>query len=143
LKKAYQNYLIALLIFIVYSSLLLSLSFINLQPQIFLTFVFLGYFILGVIFGFIFRKRFLSGSVTAFPLTFLGWLIAFALFSSLDGFTSPVQSFSEDFQNALIAGLFFSTITFVGALLTAMAFKLFQSISKRIKTSSASLEPGQ
>lgn len=124
-------YLIALLIFIVYGFSLLS--FIDIDPNVFLTFVFSGYFILGVIFGVIFQKRFLSGLVTAFPLTFLSWLIAFALFSSFSGVTALIQAFSEGFQNVLIAGLLFSSITFVAVLLTAMVFKLFQFVSKRIK----------
>jgi hypothetical protein len=44
-----------------------------------------------------------------------------------------VKAFSEDFQNMLIAGLVFSSITFVAALLPALVFRLFQLASKRKK----------
>jgi hypothetical protein len=74
----------------------------------------------------------LSGLVIAFPLTLLSWLIAFTLFSSSSGFTALVKAFSEDFQNALVAGLVFSSLTSAAVLLTSAGFKLFQLVSKRI-----------
>jgi drug/metabolite transporter (DMT)-like permease len=121
---------IALLIFVVYG---FSLSFIDSDQNIFLTFVFSGYFILGVILGVIFRKMLLRGLVTAFPLTFLSWLIAFMLFSSYGGITTLVQAFSESFNSALLAGLLFSSTTFFAVFFTAMVFRLVLLVSKRIK----------
>ncbi len=129
LKRAYSIYLIVLLVFMVYG---FSLSFIDIDPDVFLTFLSSGYFILGVIFGVMFRKRFLNGAVTAFPLTFLSWLIASAIFSSLSGISAVIQAFSEDLPNVLMAGLVFSFITFAAVLLTAMVFKLFHFVSQRI-----------
>lgn len=130
LKRAYLTYLILLLVFTVYG---FSLSFVDIDPYDFLTFVFSGYFILGVIFGVIFRKSFLSALATAFPLTFLSWLIAFALFSSFSGVTALVQAFSEGFQNVLTAGVLLSSVTFFAVFLTTAVFKLFQFVSKRNK----------
>lgn len=129
LREAYL-YLIILLVFIVYG---FSLSFVYVNGDVFLTYLFSGYFILGVIFAVIFRKKVLGGAVTAFPLTFLSWLIASLLFSGLSGIMTPVQAFSWNFQNVLIAGLIFSSVTFVAVLLTSVVFKLFQFVFKRIK----------
>jgi len=130
LKRAYLICLTFLLIFIAYG---LGLFFIDFDPSIFLISISSGYFVLGLVFGVIFRKRFLSGSVVVFPLTFLSWLIAFALFSSSNGITALVQAFSRDSQNVVIAGLVFSFITLFAVLLTAAVFELYQFVSKRIK----------
>jgi hypothetical protein len=130
LKRSYLIYLAFLPIFIAYS---FCLFFIDIDPSVFLLSISSGYFILGLGFGVIFRKSFLGGSVGVFPLTFLSWVVAFALFSSSNGFAALVEAFSEGFQNVLIAGLIFSFITFFAVLLTALVFKLFQFVSKRIK----------
>lgn len=130
LKRAYLLYLVFLLIFLVFGFSLLT---IDIDPDAFTMYIFSGHFILGLAFGVVFRKRFLSGLVIAFPLTLLSWLIAFVLFSSFNGIISLVQAFSEDFQNALVAGLVFSLTTSAGVLLTSMVFMLLRFVSKRIR----------
>lgn len=129
-KRARLIYLIFLLSLIVFG---LSLLIIDIEPIAFTTYTFSGHFIFGLVFGVIFRKRFLSGLVIAFPLTLLSWLIAFTLFSSSNGITALAKAFSEDFQNALVAGLVFSSLTSAAVLLTSTGFKMFQLVSKRIR----------
>ena len=130
LKRAFLAYLVFLLIFVVFGFSLLTF---DIDPDAFTVYIFSGHFILGLAFGVVFRKRFLSGLVIAFPLTLLSWLIAFLLFSGSNGINNLVQVFSEDFQNALVAGLVFSSITSAGVLLTSMVFMLFRLVSKRIR----------
>jgi hypothetical protein len=103
LKKTYLVYLIFLLIFIVFGFSLLA---VDIDPSVFGIFFFSGYFILGLAFGVVFRKRFLSGLVIAFSTTFLSWLVAFVLFWSFRGIAALVQVFSEGYQNVLVAGLY-------------------------------------
>jgi len=129
-KKAYLIYLVFLLIFIIFGFSLLT---IDIDPSVFGIFVFSGYFILGLAFGVVFRKRFLSGLVIAFSTTFLSWLTAFVLFWSFRGITALVQVFSEGYQNVLVAGLVFSVVTSAAVLLTFMAFMLIHFVSKRIR----------
>jgi len=129
-KKAYLIYLVFLLIFIIFGFSLLT---IDIDPSVFGIFVFSGYFILGLAFGVVFRKRFLSGLVIAFSTTFLSWLTAFVLFWSSRGITALVQVFSEGYQNVLVAGLVFSVVTSAAVLLTFMAFMLIHFVSKRIR----------
>lgn len=130
LKRAYLIYLVFVLIFVVFGYSLLTF---DIAQDAFTVYVFSGHFILGLAFGVVFRKRFLSGLVIAFPLTLLSWLIAFLLFSSSNGINALVQAFSEDFQNALVAGLVFSLTTSAGVLLTSAVFVLFRFVSKRIR----------
>ena len=130
LKRAYLLYLVFVLIFVVFGFSLLAF---DIDPDAFTLYVFSGHFVLGLAFGVVFRKRFLSGFVIAFPLALISWLIAFLLFSSSNGVAGLVQAFSEDFRNALVAGLVFSLITSAGVLLTSTVFMLFRFVSKRIK----------
>lgn len=129
-KRAYLIYLIFSLSLIAFG---LSLLIIDIEPIAFTTYIFSGHFIFGLAFGVTLRKRFLSGLVIAFPLTLLSWLISFTLFSSSNGITALVKAFSEDLQNALVAGLVFSSLTSAAVLLTYIGFMLFQLVSKRIR----------
>lgn len=138
MKKAYPRltYPTALLISIVYG---FSLSLINLPPQAFLTFVFAGYLILGLVFGFIFRKSFMTGLGSAFSLSFLGWIIAVALFWSISGVPAFIQTFSEGLLNVLTPALLFSLTATVGALFAALVLKLRRFITKRTQRSLANV----
>jgi hypothetical protein len=131
LKKTYLVYLIFLLIFIVFGFSLLA---VDIDPSVFGIFFFSGYFILGLAFGAVFRKRFLSGLVIAFSTTFLSWLVAFVLFWSFRGIAALVQVFSEGYQNVLVAGLVFSVVTSAAVLLIFMVFWLVGFVSNRIRT---------
>lgn len=115
LKRAYLNHLVFLLIFIVFG---FSLHLFDIDPNLLTVYGFSGYFILGLTFGVISRNSFLGGLVIVFPLTFLSWLIAFALSSSSGGITALVQAFSENLQNVLVAGLLFSSVASVPVLVT-------------------------
>lgn len=115
LKRAYLNHLVFLLIFIVFG---FSLHLFDIDPNLLTVYGFSGYFILGLTFGVISRNSFLGGLVIVFPLTFLSWLIAFALSSSSGGITALVQAFSENLQNVLAAGLLFSSVASVPVLVT-------------------------
>jgi energy-converting hydrogenase Eha subunit C len=115
LKRAYLNHLVFLLIFIVFG---LSLRLFGIDPNLLPVYAFSGYFILGFTFGLISRNSFLGGLVIIFPLTFLSWLIAFALSSSSGGITALVQAFSENLQDVLVAGLLFSSVASVPVFVT-------------------------
>jgi hypothetical protein len=131
LHKTQLTYTIALLISIAYG---FSLSLINIGSQVFLTLIFSGYIILGIFFGFVFRKDISRSLITAFTLTFFGWIVAVALFWSLDGVTALIQAFSQGLQNVLMAGFLFGFTTILGTFLSVLVLRLLEFISKRRKS---------
>jgi len=119
LKKHYLYSLVALVTLICYY---FALSSIHIPQDMLLTFVlltFVGYFVLGFVFGFLFRRDALTNFMLVFALGFLGATFSIVFYRVL---FSPETLFQalHDLTNLLAASFFIGITAANGTLVNAL-----------------------
>jgi len=119
LKKQYVYVLVALVTLICYY---FALSLIQVPQEIQLTFVlltFVGYFVLGFVFGFLFRRDALANFVLVFAIGFLGALLSIISHIALLDPESLYKAL-QDLANLLVASFFIGVTAAAGTLVNAV-----------------------
>jgi hypothetical protein len=89
------------------------------QGFAFLQLVFVGYFFLGVVFGFFFAEKVLIGFALVFALGFLGSLFSVVIYYGLLGFDVLIQNVVGS-ASLFVASIFFGVTTAAGTLVKAL-----------------------
>jgi len=119
LKNQYVYLLVALVTLICYYFVL---SLIQVPQEIQLTFVlftFVGYFILGFVFGFLFRRDALTNFVLVLAIGFLGAMFSIVSHVALFDRENLYEAL-QDWANLLVASFFIGVTAAAGTLVNAL-----------------------
>ncbi len=130
MKKRLTYSVIALALLIAYYIGLTQIQVAKEQGSAFLQLVFVGYFTLGVVFGFFFSDKGFIDFALTFALGFLGSLFSVVIYRSLfgsEGLTLDVITLA----NLFVASVLFGGTTFVGTLVKALIVEIWRRLFKR------------
>lgn len=119
MKKQYLYFLVALVALICYY---FALSLIQIPQGIQLTaalLTFVGYFILGFIFGFLFRRDALTNFALVFAINFLGAIFSIVSYRALLDPESLYKAL-QDWAYLLVASFFIGVTAAAGTLVNAL-----------------------
>ena len=130
MKKRLTYSVIALALLIAYYIGLTQIQVAKEQGSAFLQLVFVGYFILGVVFGFFFSDKGLIDFALTFALGFFGSLFSVVIYYSLLGFEGLILDVISS-ANLFMASVLFWGTTFVGTLVKALLVEVWRRLFKR------------
>lgn len=130
MNKRLTYSVIALALLIAYYIGLTQIQVAKEQGSAFLQLVFVGYFILGIVFGFFFSDKGFMDFALTFALGFLGSLFSVVIYRSLFGFEGLTLGVIS-LANLFMASVLFGGTTFVGALVKALIVEVWRRLFKR------------